>query len=139
MEATDLNPILNVSDFAATVAWFGRLGWDRAWDWGDPPTFGAVRSGHCEIFLCQGAQGALGGVWLSIWVDDVDVLHQRCQEQGIKVARPPADEPWGVREMHVVHPDGHTFRMSQPVPHSHDHDHGHDHDHPHDHDHDHLH
>jgi hypothetical protein len=50
---------------------------------------------------------------------------------------PPTDEPWGVREMHVVHPDGHTFRISQPAPHDHDHepDHGHDHDHAHDHPH----
>jgi hypothetical protein len=36
--------------------------------------------------------------------------------------------PWGVREMHVRHPDGHVFRVSHPV-------HGDDHDHPHPHDH----
>lgn len=26
---------------------------------------------------------------------------------------PPTDEPWGVREMHVRHPDGHVFRISR--------------------------
>ena len=26
---------------------------------------------------------------------------------------PPTNEPWGVREMHVRHPDGHVFRISQ--------------------------
>ena len=26
---------------------------------------------------------------------------------------PPTDEPWGVREMHVRHPDGHVFRISK--------------------------
>ena len=26
-------------------------------------------------------------------------------------ARPPTDEPWGVREFHLRHPDGHTFRI----------------------------
>jgi len=24
---------------------------------------------------------------------------------------PPTDEPWGVREFHLRHPDGHTFRV----------------------------
>lgn len=25
---------------------------------------------------------------------------------------PPTDEPWGMREFHLVHPDRHTFRVS---------------------------
>lgn len=132
MLARGLNPILNVSEVPATLAWFGRLGWEKAWDWGDPPTFGAVRSGDFEIFLCQGAQGA-HGTWMSVWVDDVEAIHQRCVAEGLDVAQPPTDEPWGVREMHVVHPDGHTFRISQAAPH--DHGHPHDHDHPHEHGH----
>jgi hypothetical protein len=28
---------------------------------------------------------------------------------------PPTDEQWGVREMHVRHPDGHVFRISQGI------------------------
>ena len=31
---------------------------------------------------------------------------------------PPTDEPWGVREMHVRHPDGHVFRISHPIEHT---------------------
>ena len=27
---------------------------------------------------------------------------------------PPTDEPWGVRELHVRHPDGHVFRSRSP-------------------------
>jgi hypothetical protein len=45
MKAHVMNPILNVGDFAASVRWFETLGWEKAWDWGDPPTFGGVRSG----------------------------------------------------------------------------------------------
>lgn len=54
-----------------------------------------VNRGECEIFLCQGGQGGRGkgsarktfgpdgnqagdkGVWMSIWVDDVDAVHTR--------------------------------------------------------------
>jgi uncharacterized glyoxalase superfamily protein PhnB len=88
-----------------------------------------VCSGKCEIFLCEGAQGGRGksplpttkgaaeqgghGVWMSVWVDDVDAVHRDCLAQGIEVTWPPTDEPWGVREMHVRHPDGHVFRIGR--------------------------
>jgi catechol 2,3-dioxygenase-like lactoylglutathione lyase family enzyme len=131
MHAHRITPILNVSNIEESFAWFARLGWKKGWDWGTPPTFGGVCSGDCEIFLCQGAQGGRGkgdnvttfggngdesadkGVWMSIWVDDVDASHRHCLEQNIEVTWPPTDEPWGVREMHVRHPDGHVFRISQ--------------------------
>lgn len=130
MHAKALTPILNVSDMEASFRWFEKLGWAKAWDWGSPPTFGAVCSGQCEIFLCLDGQGGRGrstfsttggdsggevadkGVWMSIWVDDVDAIHATCLAQGIEVTWPPTDEPWGVREMHVRHPDGHVFRIS---------------------------
>ena len=131
MLARRLTPILNVSNIAESFAWFEKLGWKKGWDWDDPPTFGGVRSGDCEIFLCQDAQGGRGkgsskltfgphgdesadkGVWMSIWVDDVDAVYQHCLEQDLEITWPPTDEPWGVREMHVRHPDGHVFRISQ--------------------------
>ncbi len=131
MYAKAITPILNVSNLSESFAWFEKLGWRKLWDWGTPPAFGAVGSGECEIFLCVGGQGNRGkgpgkatfgpdgdetadkGVWMSIWVDDVDAVHQRCVEQGLDVAWPPTDMPWCVREMHVRHPDGHVFRVSR--------------------------
>ena len=131
MRAHRLTPILNVSNILASFGWFEKLGWRKAWDWGDPPTFGGVCSGTCEIFLCLNGQGGRGttglpatfgpgsneaaekGVWMSIWVDDVDALHKRCVSHGLEVTWPPTDMPWNVREMHVRHPDGHVFRISR--------------------------
>lgn len=130
MLAKDINPILNVSNIPQSFEWFEKLGWKKLWDWGEPPTFGSVGSGAFAIFLCQNGQGGRGksalattkgscddadkGVWMSIWVDDVDAIHKRCLERGLEVTMPPTNEPWGVREMHVRHPDGHVFRISQP-------------------------
>jgi len=129
MIAKGLTPILNVSDIQASFAWFEKLGWKKHWDWGTPPTFGAVCSGECEIFLCLDGQGGRGksalpttkgmaeaadhGVWMSIWVEDVDAVYQQCLKQGLEVTHPPTDEPWNTREMHVRHPDGHVFRISK--------------------------
>ena len=131
MLAKELTPILNVSDMQQSFDWFQKLGWEKGFDWGDPPTFGSVCSGECAIFLCLDGQGGRGksdfqttfgedsgetadrGAWMSIWVDDVDEVHQRCLEQGLEVTWPPTDMPWGVREMHVRHPDGHVFRIGR--------------------------
>jgi uncharacterized glyoxalase superfamily protein PhnB len=85
----------------------------------------------CTIFLCLGGQGSRGngsntrtfgpegdqtadkGVWMSIWVADVDAVYKTCQRQGLDVTWPPMDMPWNARELHVRHPDGHVFRISQ--------------------------
>jgi hypothetical protein len=133
MKVHHLTPILNVSNLAQTFEWFNKIGWQKAWDWGTPPTFGGVCCDAAEIFLCEGGQGGRGGrvglptfgpgsdeaaetaVWMSIWVDDVDAVHERCVEQGILVTFPPQDMPWNAREMHVRHPDGHVFRISQGI------------------------
>jgi uncharacterized glyoxalase superfamily protein PhnB len=55
------------------------------------------------------------GTWVAIWVDDVDRVHERCIAERLEVTHPPTDEPWGVREMHVRHPDGHVFRISHAL------------------------
>jgi uncharacterized glyoxalase superfamily protein PhnB len=115
MIAKGLTPILNVSDIRESFAWFEKLGWSKQWEWGDRPDFASVGSGGVEIFLCRGGQGgrAESGVWMSIWVDDVDAVYAECLENGIEVTLPPTDEEWNVREMHVRHPDGHVFRISK--------------------------
>jgi len=131
MLAKGLTPILNVSDIRESFDWFAKLGWEKGWDWGDPPTFGGVCSGDCEIFLCLDGQGGRGkgdhaktfgeggnetgdkGVWMSIWGDDVDEVYRLCVDQGIEVTWEPTDMPWNVREMHIRHPDGHVFRVSR--------------------------
>src|SRR3954468_20934882 len=75
MNLTGVTPILYASDFARSMDYFvDKLGFRKLWDWGTPPTFGAVGRGHIELFLCFGSQGQ-PGTWLSIFLDDVDELH----------------------------------------------------------------
>jgi uncharacterized glyoxalase superfamily protein PhnB len=111
-------PILNVSNLNQSFEWFVKFGWTKGWDWCPPesnePLFGAVESGGREIFLCLNDQGGRGehGVWMTLWVDDVDAVHASCMSEGLEIISAPEDKPWGVREMHVRHPDGHVFRVS---------------------------
>jgi uncharacterized glyoxalase superfamily protein PhnB len=94
--------------------------------------FAGISNGDCQMFLChdgQGSRGApppagyadddnTGGVWMSWWLRtpaEVDEVHALAVKLGVAVAWPPTDEPWGVRECRIVHPDGHTFRISAPL------------------------
>ena len=123
IDVHEVTPILNVSDLPASFGWFERVGWTKQWDWCPPdteaPTFGSVGSGGREIFLCLDGQGGRGdqGTWISIWVDDVDTVHATCLREEVEVIDGPKDKPWGVREMHVRHPDGHVFRISAETGH----------------------
>ena len=133
MKVEKLVPILNVSNIKESFEWFEKLGWQKDWEWGDPPSFGGVCCGKAEIFLCQGGQGSrggpmprhvydddTGGVWMSWFLEspaEVDAAYRHALDQGLTVTRPPTDEEWGVRECHIRHPDGHTFRVSAGTQH----------------------
>lgn len=142
MSIRSVTPVLNVSSVPASFAWFEALGWKRGFSWNGngmidgaadrnehgEAGFGSVCSHDAQIFLCNGAQGSRGtlmprwpgddetdGVWMSWWMEnpaDVDALHAAALRHGMTVTMPPTDEPWGVREFHLHHPDGHTFRIS---------------------------
>ena len=130
MRLTGVTPILNVSDLRASLAWFEALGWERGFVWDEPsgdPGFASVRAGHAEIFLCRAGQGSRGtrvpehefdqqadGVWMSWFLPsraELDAAYARAQELRYEISMPPTDEPWGIREFHLRHPDGHTFRV----------------------------
>jgi uncharacterized glyoxalase superfamily protein PhnB len=105
-------PILNVKNFAASIDYYvNKLGFEKKWDWGDPPEFGCVARGKVEIFLCEGGQGQ-SGTWMSIFMDDVEELYQEYLKSGAIIRQAPTNYPWGVREMNVEDLDGHRFRMS---------------------------
>ena len=145
MKVESVTPILNVRDVPASIAWFEQLGWTRSFTWNDagqieaagdasthgPAHFAGVCCGEAQIFLCRNAQGSrggseprwagdddTGGVWMSWWLPspaDVDAAHALALAHGIRVVWPPTDEPWGVRECRIVHPDGHTIRLSAGI------------------------
>ncbi len=142
MSVQSVTPVLNVSSGGVSTAWFELLGWKRGFSWNDggmicggadsnehgAAGFGSVCSGKAEVCLCHGGQGSLGtilpnfpgddatdGVWMSRWMElaaDVDALHAIAVANGMTVTYPPANKPWGVREFHLRHPDGHMFRVS---------------------------
>ncbi|WP_119270210.1 ankyrin repeat domain-containing protein [Taklimakanibacter deserti] len=104
-------PILNVKNVPAAIAYYvDKLGFHKEWDWGTPPTFGCVFRDSVRIFLCEGAQGA-SGTWISIFINDVDALHDDYKKSGAIIRQAPTNFPWGLREMNVEDLDGHRLRL----------------------------
>jgi uncharacterized glyoxalase superfamily protein PhnB len=142
MKIHGITPVLNVTSIPASLAWFEKLGWKRGFTWnsggeiadaGDrnehgEAGFGSVCVDEVSIFLCHGGQGSRGtimprfpgddetdGVWMTWWMGspaEVDEMHDAAVKNGFTVTCPPRDEPWGIREFHLRHPDGHMFRVS---------------------------
>ena len=111
-EFEGLIPILNVNDLATSLDYYvKKLGFEKKWDWGEPPTFACVGRGKVEIFLCEGAQGR-SGMWISIFLKDVDALYDEYRKSGASIRELPRNFPWGQREMLVEDLDGHRLRMS---------------------------
>lgn len=120
-------PILCVQNVPASLDYYTNiLGFDQVWAWSDnresfdegEATFACVSRGSVAIFLCEEGQGQ-PGAWMNIFlngVDDLDAVYREYAEKGVKIVRPPTDEPWGMREMHVQDPDGNTFRISAGIP-----------------------
>ena len=107
-----LTPILNVKSVPASIEYYiNVLGFKKDWEWDDPVTFASVSRDGLSIFLCQEAQGQ-PGMWMSIFVENVDALYEEYQVSGAIIRQPPTNFPWGVREMNIEDLDGHRLRMS---------------------------
>ena len=116
ISAECLTPILYVRDFDEAITYYTKkLLFRKLWDWGKPPGFGAVALGKVQIFFCLKGQGHPGS-WLMIFLDDVDEYFERISKLGADVIEPPADRPWGVREMHVRDPNEHVIRFGHGIP-----------------------
>ncbi|CAN5801642.1 hypothetical protein BH18ACI4_BH18ACI4_21060 [soil metagenome] len=53
--------------------------------------------------------------WFVASPAEVDATNQLALKQALIATMPPRDEPRGVRECHLRHPDGHTFRVSSGI------------------------
>ena len=103
-------PIFRVTDAAAALAWYERLGFEREFEHRFEPGFPlylGIRRGDARIHLSEHAGDAPPGTLVYCWVDDVD---QIAAEFGATVG----SEPWA-REIELTDPDGNRMRIGQPL------------------------
>jgi uncharacterized glyoxalase superfamily protein PhnB len=73
-----------------------------------------MRAGQTVLLLEHGeiAPGAYppGIRWTGVWVEDPDAWYERLRSMGVEVSE-PINEPWGVRLVRVVDPEGHIWAL----------------------------
>jgi predicted enzyme related to lactoylglutathione lyase len=86
----------------------GFLGFDIAMDMGWIVTFVSPTNPTAQVSVVQRNQSAEGppAVTATVEVEDVDAVHRRALDRGLKIVYPLTDEPWGVRRFFVVDPNG---------------------------------
>lgn len=111
MEVLSSRVLLHPSDFEASVRFYGdTLGLHVYREWGEPG-----RAGHGVVFFLggsyleiSGADPATPSAKLELWlqVRDVDATHRHLVAEGVEIVEPPVDQPWGLRELRALDPDG---------------------------------
>jgi catechol 2,3-dioxygenase-like lactoylglutathione lyase family enzyme len=105
-------PQLPVRDVRAAQRWYRDvLGLGVNWIWEDD--FGSVGMEHVELFLCASDDPHPG--YVSIFVDDVDAVHDACRKRGAQIASPLELKPWNVREFSIRDLDGHVLRIGTDI------------------------
>ena len=82
------------------------LGFEMAMDMGFVMTFVSPSNPTAQITVVRDEGGTTPMPDVSIEVADVDQVHDRAVERGLKIVYPLTDEPWGVRRFFVVDPNG---------------------------------
>ncbi len=110
VECEQVHAGLAVDDIATAVEFYTKkLGFAAAFTWGDPPTFAGVNLGKVQMFLRKGTPDPKGCV-VYFLVGDADQLYEFHRAQGVEVAEPIEDRPYGIRD-YVVR-DLHGYYLS---------------------------
>jgi catechol 2,3-dioxygenase-like lactoylglutathione lyase family enzyme len=124
VECEQIHAGLAVIDIPTAVDFYtNKLGFQPAFTWGDPPTFAGVNLGKVQMFLQKGTPNPnphTGAVYFL--VGDADQLYAFHRANGVEVAEPIDDRPYGVRDYVVRDLHGyclvfghHLFNAGPPI------------------------
>ncbi|WP_050531221.1 VOC family protein [Pseudaestuariivita atlantica] len=122
MTALRAMPVLQVTDVAASVAFYGRLGFASHGAWGDPPGFSIVQRGDVTLGLDRAQDGevACNQWWAAyIYVDDAEALRAEFVEHGLDPTDMHRPDHYGCIDFDMIDPDGQRIAFGQslsPVP-----------------------
>jgi catechol 2,3-dioxygenase-like lactoylglutathione lyase family enzyme len=103
IECEQVHAGLAVGDLAAALDFYTKkLGFQRAFTWGEPPTFAGVNLGKVQMFLAMGTPTPspdTGAVYFL--VGDADALYEFHRANGVEIALQIEDRPYGIRDYTV--------------------------------------
>ena len=111
--------VLTVSDIAASLAYYrDKLGFDIAFEYGNPTSYAGVCSGKVTLHLIAASrtprQPGHGAIALD--VDEVDALHADLVRRGARVLKAPANHDYGLRTFDVADLDGNMLFFGMETP-----------------------
>jgi catechol 2,3-dioxygenase-like lactoylglutathione lyase family enzyme len=105
-----------VPDVLAAVDFYTtKLGFQRGFTWGEPPTFAGVNLGQAQIFLEQGAPHP-EGCSVYFLVGNADELHDFQRASGVEVTAPLGDREYGLRDYAVRDLNGYRLVFGHRLP-----------------------
>ena len=103
IECEQIHAGLAVSDLHNALDFYtNKLGFLKAFTWGEPPTFAGVNLGKVQMFLAKGTptpSAETGAVYFL--VGDADQLYEFHRANGIEIAQAIDDRPYGIRDYTV--------------------------------------
>lgn len=104
-----------VQDLAAALKFYsGKLGFQVAFTWGDPPGFAGVNLGETQMFLSAGTPTPNREMSSAYFVvSDVDALYAFHQSAGVEIVEPVGDREYGIRDYSVRDLDGYMLVFGQ--------------------------
>jgi catechol 2,3-dioxygenase-like lactoylglutathione lyase family enzyme len=103
IECEQIHAGLAVSDISTAVEFYvSKLGFQHAFNWGEPPTFAGVNLGKVQMFLAKGTptpSSETGAVYFL--VGDADQLYEFHRANGVEIAQAIDDRPYGIRDYTV--------------------------------------
>ncbi len=107
-----VSPVFQVQDLAAALAFYRNvLGFDIAWQWGEPPSHAAVCRDKVEIMLERAENVVAASAYFVM--TDIDDFHARIVQAGGNVTVPLAERPYGMRDFRVVDPAGNQLSFGE--------------------------
>ena len=101
--------VFTVNNVLESMSYYrDKLGFDVAFEYGDPTYYVGLRSGEVSLHLIATARAPRppGHGAVTIFVDDVDGLHGDLVKRGAKVLKEPKDYDYGLRDFDVADLDG---------------------------------
>ncbi|MDW4496459.1 hypothetical protein R5H30_00580 [Sulfitobacter sp. D35] len=120
MQTLRAMPVLDVSDVAASVAFYDRLGFASHGIWGEPGSFAIVQRGDVTLGLSLSDHVHRNHGWAAyVYVSDVEALHAEFETTGAAPSAIRHPEHYGCDDFDIADPDGHRIAFGQsrnPVP-----------------------
>ncbi|MGH2587561.1 MAG: VOC family protein [Dehalococcoidia bacterium] len=116
-------PSLVVNDVKASLAWFGKLGFETMFEMPGPDgsiAHADVARGPSVRFMMGPASwgGTPGSTGMSVYItlpESIDDYHEKVAAAGVAIPDPLTDQFWGDRTFTVEHPDGYRITFAQHV------------------------